>query len=150
MVDETHAPLSGAGEFDCPPEPLPTLRHSSAHLMAQAVSQLYPGTRLAIGPAIENGFYYDFGRPEPFTEADLGRIESRMRELAEADYPIVREEMGRDEAIRYYEERGEPFKVEILQGLPPDVRRASFYRQRGLLGLSRRPPAPASGPIPAS
>src|SRR5206468_5223407 len=104
-MDEAHAHLSGAGEFDCLPDPLSTLRHSSAHLMAQAVSELYPGTRLAIGPPIENGFYYDFGRSEPFTEADLGRIESRMRELAEADYPIVREEMGRDEAIRYYEER---------------------------------------------
>src|SRR5205814_176812 len=109
---------------------------------------------LAIGPPIENGFYYDFGRSEPFTEADLGRIESRMRELAEADYPIVREEMERDEAIRYYEERGEPFKVEILEGLPPDVQRVSVYRPhpdvqapvhlRRLLAGGRAPPdAPA-------
>src|SRR5437667_11266395 len=72
-----------------------------------------------------------------------------MRELAEADYPIVREEMGRDEAIRYYEERGEPFKVEILQGLPPDVRRVSFYRQGDFVDLCRGPHVPSTGHLRA-
>ena len=92
MADETHAHLTGAGEYDCAPEPLPTLRHSTAHLLAQAVTQLFPGVKLAIGPPIENGFYYDFHRDVPFTEEDLARLEERMRDLAKADYPIVREE----------------------------------------------------------
>ena len=100
MADETHAHLTGAGEYDCAPEPLPTLRHSTAHLLAQAVTQLFPGVKLAIGPPIENGFYYDFGRDVPFTEEDLVRLEERMRDLAKADYPIVREERSRADAIR--------------------------------------------------
>jgi threonyl-tRNA synthetase len=115
--------------------------------MAQAVTQLFPGTRLAIGPPIENGFYYDFGRAEPFTPDDLGRIESRMRELAAADYPIVREEMGRDEAVRYYEGLGEVFKAEILRDLPSDVTRVSFYRQGDFVDLCRGPHVPSTGHI---
>ena len=98
MADETHAHLTGAGEYDCAPEPLPTLRHSTAHLLAQAVTQLFPGVKLAIGPPIENGFYYDFHRDVPFTEEDLARLEERMRDLAKADYPIVREERSRADA----------------------------------------------------
>ncbi|HTG50190.1 MAG TPA: hypothetical protein VL915_06820, partial [Gemmatimonadales bacterium] len=125
MADETHAHLTGAGQYDCSPEPLPTLRHSTAHLLAQAVMQLFPGVKLAIGPPIENGFYYDFHRDVPFSEEDLARLEERMRDLAKADYPIVREERSREEAIRYYQEHGEPFKVEILETLPPDVTRVS-------------------------
>jgi threonyl-tRNA synthetase len=147
MADETLTHLTGEGEFDCVPEPLPTLRHSSAHLMAQAVTQLYPGTKLAIGPPIENGFYYDFHRPEPFSEEDLARIEGRMRELAAADFTIVREERSREEAIRHYEEQAEPFKVEILRGLPPDVTRVSFYRQGDFVDLCRGPHVPSTGSI---
>jgi threonyl-tRNA synthetase len=139
----------GAGEFDCPPEPLPTLRHSTAHLMAQAVSELYPGTRLAIGPAIEDGFYYDFGRDEPFGPDDLGRIEARMRELAAANHPFVREELSRADAIRFFEERGEPFKVEILRDLPPEVTRVSLYRQGDFVDLCRGPHVPSTGHIQA-
>jgi threonyl-tRNA synthetase len=115
--------------------------------MAQAVTQLFPGTRLAIGPPIENGFYYDFGRPEPFTEDDLVRIEARMRELARADYRIVREEMFREDAIRHYQERDEPFKVEILEGLPPEAARVSFYRQGDFVDLCRGPHVPSTGVI---
>jgi len=81
MVDETHAHLTGAGEYDCAPEPLPTLRHSTAHLLAQAVTQLFPGVKLAIGPPIENGFYYDFHRDVPFTEEDLARLEEDVRRV---------------------------------------------------------------------
>src|SRR5262249_58228126 len=103
--------LKLAGETDCIPEPLPTLRHSTAHLMAQAVTQLFPGVKVAIGPAIEDGFYYDFSRPAPFTVEDLERIEARMRELAKQDLPYVREEKPREEAIRFFEQRQEPFKV---------------------------------------
>ena len=149
MADETHAHLTGAGEYDCAPEPLPTLRHSTAHLLAQAVTQLHPGVKLAIGPPIENGFYYDFRRDVPFTEEDLVRLEERMRELAKADYPIVREERSREDAIRYYRERAEPFKVEILEALPPDVGHVSFYRQGDFVDLCRGPHVPSTGHIQA-
>src|SRR5512141_2085991 len=108
--------LKLAGEAVCAPEPLPTLRHSTAHLMAQAVKQLFPEVKVTIGPAIEDGFYYDFAKPAPFTPDDLERIEARMRELAQADQPFVRTEMSREEAPRFFEDRGEPLKVEIIQG----------------------------------
>jgi threonyl-tRNA synthetase len=147
MTEEAHAHLTGAGEFDCEPEPLPTLRHSSAHLMAQAVVQLFPGTQLAIGPPIEHGFYYDFARAQAFTPEDLVSIEARMHELAKADYPIVREEMSREEAIRFYEARGEPFKLEILHDLPADISRVSFYRQGDFVDLCRGPHVPSTGHI---
>src|SRR5262245_22714947 len=147
MADEAHAHLTGAGEYDCEPAPLPTLRHSCAHLMAQAVGQLFPGTKLAIGPPIENGFYYDFGRAEPFTPEDLARIEARMVELSRADYPIVREEMSRQDAIGFYQERDEPFKLDILRDLPPDVTRVSFYRQGDFVDLCRGPHVPSTGHI---
>ena len=147
MADQAELAHFGAGEFDCLPEPLPTLRHSTAHLMAQAVSELYPGTRLAIGPAIDDGFYYDFGRDEPFGPDDLGRIEARMRELAAANHPFVREEMARADAIRFFDERGEPFKVEILRDLPPEVTRVSLYRQGGFVDLCRGPHVPSTGHI---
>jgi threonyl-tRNA synthetase len=149
MADEAHAHLTGAGQYDCAPEPLPTLRHSTAHLLAQAVTQLFPGIQLAIGPPIENGFYYDFHRDAPFTEEDLARLEERMRELAKADYPIVREERARGDAVRYYRERGEPFKVEILEALPPDVTQVSFYRQGEFVDLCRGPHVPSTGHIQA-
>jgi threonyl-tRNA synthetase len=145
MADEAHAHLTGAGEYDCEPAPLPTLRHSTAHLMAQAVTQLFPGTKLAIGPPIENGFYYDFHRSEPFTPEDLARIEARMQELAKADHAIVREEMSRDEAIRHYAKLDEPFKVEILRDLPAGVGRVSFYRQGEFVDLCRGPHVPSTG-----
>src|SRR5499426_4609716 len=109
--------LSFAGEFDCLPEPLPTLRHSTSHVMAQAVKRLFPDVKVAIGPAIEDGFYYDFAKPEPFTPEDLGRIETVMGEIVRADLPFERQEMARADAMRFFEERGERVKVEILGGL---------------------------------
>src|SRR6202162_28928 len=102
--------LKLAGEADCAPEPLPAPRRSTAHLMAQAVRQLFPEVKVAIGPAIEDGFYYDFAKASPFTPEDLERIAARMRELAKKDLPFVREEMPRDKAVAFFEERGEPFK----------------------------------------
>jgi threonyl-tRNA synthetase len=117
--------------------------------MAQAVTQLYPGTKLAIGPPIDNGFYYDFQRGEPFADEDLGRIEARMRELAAADYAIVREERPRHEAVAYYAERDEPFKVEILRGLPDSTTGVSFYRQGDFVDLCRGPHVPSTGHIRA-
>ena len=109
-AEEEARHLSMAGEFDCLPEPLPTLRHSTSHVMAQAVKRLFPDVKVAIGPAIEDGFYYDFLKAEPFSPEDLARIEDVMREIVKADYPFVREEMDRQRAIGFFEERGEPFK----------------------------------------
>src|SRR6478736_7201583 len=116
-AEEEARHLSMAGEFDCLPEPLPTLRHSTSHVMAQAVKRLFPQVKVAIGPAIEDGFYYDFLKAEPFMPEDLARIEDTMREIVKANYPFTREEMPRERAIKFFEERGEPFKVEILRGL---------------------------------
>ena len=137
--------LKLAGEADCAPEPLPTLRHSTAHLMAQAVKQIFPEVKVAIGPAIEDGFYYDFAKPAPFTPEDLEKIEARMRELAKQDKPFSREEMPREKAIRFFEERGEPFKVEILRGI--DAPTVSFYRQGDFVDLCRGPHVASTGAI---
>jgi threonyl-tRNA synthetase len=137
--------LKLAGEADCAPEPLPTLRHSTAHLMAQAVKQIFPEVKVAIGPAIDDGFYYDFAKPAPFTPEDLEKIEGRMRELAKQDQPFSREEMARDKAIRFFEERGEPFKVEILRGI--DAPTVSFYRQGDFVDLCRGPHVASTGAI---
>jgi len=139
--------LSMAGDFDCVPEPLPTVRHSAAHLMAQAVRQLFPGVKVAIGPAIEDGFYYDFQKDSPFTPEDLARIEARMQELAKQDLPFSREEWPRDRAITYFEEHGEPFKVEILRGL--DVPTVSVYKQGDFLDLCRGPHVASTGALRA-
>src|SRR5690349_4508327 len=123
------------GEFDCVPEPLPTVRHSTSHVMAQAVKRLFPEVKVAIGPAIEDGFYYDFAKATPFTPADLERIEAAMREIVKADHPFVREEMPREAAIAFFEARDEPFKVEILRGI--DAPTVSVYRQGDSIDLCR-------------
>src|SRR6266851_6854104 len=139
--------LNLAGEFDCDPEPLPTLRHSTSHVMAQAVKRLFPQVKVAIGPAIKDGFYYDFLKAEPFTPEDLARIEDTMREIVKADYPFTREEMPRDRAIAFFEERGEPFKVEILRGLAAPT--VSIYRQDDFLDLCRGPHVASTGQLKA-
>ena len=141
--EERH--LKMTGEFDCLPEPLPTLRHSTSHVMAQAVKQLFPEVRVAIGPAIEDGFYYDFARATPFTPEDLEKIETRMREITKKDLPFVREDWPREQAIRWFEEHGEPFKVEILRGL--DVPTVSVYKQGDFLDLCRGPHVASTGAI---
>src|SRR5574337_1044378 len=146
-TSEEDRPLRFEGETDCEPAPLPTLRHSSSHVMAQAVKQLFPDVKLAIGPAIEDGFYYDFAKPEPFTAEDLERIEARMREIAKQDLPFVREEMPRDATIRFFEARGEPFKVEILKGI--DAPTVSLYRQGEFVDLCRGPHVSSTGHIKA-
>jgi threonyl-tRNA synthetase len=135
--------LEFAGEFDCLPEPLPTLRHSTSHVMAQAVKRLFPEVKVAIGPAIEDGFYYDFLKATPFTPEDLERIEQVMRDIVKADYPFKREEMPRERAIAFFEERGEPFKVEILRGI--DAPTVSIYRQGDFLDLCRGPHVASTG-----
>jgi threonyl-tRNA synthetase len=143
--EERHLRLTG--QFDCVPEPLPILRHSTSHVMAQAVKRLFPDVKLAIGPAIEDGFYYDFLKPAPFTPEDLERVESSMREIVAADHPFVREEMSRQAAIKFFEERGEPFKVEILRGIDADT--VSLYRQGDFVDLCRGPHVPSTGQIKA-
>jgi len=122
--------------------------HSSAHLMAQAVKELFPEAKLAIGPPIDQGFYYDIDIGRPFTPEDLERIEARMRELAKKDLPIERVEIPRDEAIRTYEQMGEKYKVELLRQDIPDAR-VSFYRQDGFSDMCRGPHLPRTGLIKA-
>lgn len=122
--------------------------HSSAHLMAQAVKQLFAEAKLAIGPPIEHGFYYDIDIGRSFTPEDLERIEARMRELAGKNQPIERVELPRDEAIRMYEEMGEKYKVELLRQDIPDLR-VSFYRQNGFSDMCRGPHLPRTGLIKA-
>ncbi|OLC43414.1 MAG: threonine--tRNA ligase [Gemmatimonadetes bacterium 13_1_40CM_4_65_7] len=119
--------------------------HSSAHLLAQAVKQLFPEAKLAIGPPIDDGFYYDIDLGRPFAPEDLEKIEGRMRELAGRDQPIVRVEVPRDEAIRTYKEMGEKYKLELLEGIPDP--RVSFYRQDGFMDMCRGPHLPRTGLI---
>ncbi len=98
-------------------EGIEVIRHSTAHLMAQAVQSLFPGTQVTIGPVIEDGFFYDFAPPQPFTVDDLPKIEQKMRELAKADLKVERVEVPRAEAIEIFERMGEHYKVEILRGI---------------------------------
>ncbi len=121
--------------------------HSSAHLLAQAVKQLFPEAKLAIGPPIEDGFYYDIDIGRPFTPEDLERIEGRMKELARQNQPIERIEIPREEAIRLYEQAGERYKLELLEGIPDQ--RVSFYKQDGFLDMCRGPHLPSTGRIKA-
>jgi threonyl-tRNA synthetase len=113
--------------------------------MAQAVKRIFPAVRVAIGPAIDDGFYYDFAKAEPFTPEDLVKIEEVMREIAKANHPFERQEMARDEAIRFFRERGEPFKVEILEGI--DAPRVSLYRQGDFIDLCRGPHVPSTAHV---
>src|SRR4030095_15806248 len=129
------------------PEGLDTLRHSTAHLMAQAVQSLFPGTQVTIGPTIENGFYYDFKRDQPFLPEELEQIEKRMQELAQADLKIVREELPRAEAVELFRKMGEHYKVEIIEGIADD--KVSLYRQGDWLDLCRGPHVPSTAAIKA-
>ena len=126
---------------------LELLRHDAAHVMAQAVQELYPGTQVTIGPAIENGFYYDFARDEPFTPADLERIEERMHEIVKRDLPIVREVMDREEAKRVFAELGEHYKVEIIDDIIPAGEAVSIYRQGDWFDVCRGPHLPSTGKL---
>src|ERR1041385_473697 len=99
------------------PEGLDILRHSTSHLMAQAVQELFPGAQVTIGPVIENGFYYDFSYKRPFTPEDLGAIEKRMAEIVKKDLPVERKIMSRDEAVRFFQSIGEKYKAEIIAAL---------------------------------
>jgi len=125
------------------PEALEILRHSTAHLMAAAVQELYPGTKVTIGPSIENGFYYDFDLPQPVTEADLPAIEARMTQLAAKGDAFVRTEVTSEEALKHFEGKGESYKAEIIRDLgAPQV---SCYQVGGFLDLCRGPHIAHSG-----
>ena len=129
-------------------EALDLIRHDAAHVMAEAVQALYPGTQVTIGPAIEDGFYYDFARAEPFSTDDLAAIEDKMREIVAADRPFVRETWERDRAIAHFRAAGEAYKAEIVEGLPADEP-VTVYRQGGWLDLCRGPHLPSTGKVGA-
>ncbi|HHO60048.1 MAG TPA: threonine--tRNA ligase [Thiotrichales bacterium] len=128
-------------------EALELMRHDAAHIMAQAVQELFPGTQVTIGPAIENGFYYDFARDKPFTDDDLKTIEDRMREIVKRDLPIEREVIDRDEAIRVFGELGEKYKVEIIEDIIPEGEEVSIYRQGDWFDVCRGPHMPSTGKL---
>lgn len=129
---------------DKDPEGLEIIRHSTSHLMAQAVKELYPEAQITIGPVIENGFYYDFSLPKHLTNEDLPLIEKKMDEIVKRDLPIVREEMDRDEAIKYFNSIGEHYKAEII-GSIPSGETISLYRQGEYVDLCRGPHVPSTG-----
>jgi threonyl-tRNA synthetase len=128
------------------PEALELIRHDTAHVLAEAVQALYPGTQVTIGPAIENGFYYDFARNEPFTLEDLPKIEAKMREIVAARAPFTREVWDRDAAIAFFRERGERYKAELIQDLPVSET-ITLYRQGDWIDLCRGPHMRDTGDI---
>lgn len=128
---------------------LELIRHDCAHVMAEAVQSLYPGTQVTIGPAIEHGFYYDFYREESFSTDDLAAIEARMKEIIARDTLFVREEWDRAEAIKFFESKGEKFKAELIRDLP-DTETISVYRQGEWLDLCRGPHLPSTGHVGTS
>jgi len=128
------------------PDALELLRHDAAHVMAEAVQELFPDTQVTIGPSIENGFYYDFARATPFTPEDLGRIEARMREIVDRDEAIVCEAWKRDDAIRFFEGKGEKYKAEIIGSIPAD-QTITLYRQGDFIDLCRGPHLPSTAKL---
>ena len=148
-------PIQEEGDFEVitldSPEGLHILRHSAAHVLAQAVLDLYPDATFAIGPPIEDGFYYDFSVEEPFTPDDLEKIEARMHEIVAEDQPFVRVEMSRDEALEEFADH--KFKVEIIENVDPSEvgsgDEVTAYRNNGFIDLCRGPHLPSTGRIPA-
>jgi threonyl-tRNA synthetase len=130
-------------------EGLEILRHSISHVMAQAVQDIFPGVLVSIGPAIEDGFYYDFEYDNTFTLEDLEKIEARMQEIIKEDLPFMREEVSRGEAISFFQGKGESYKVELLKDLPEEVKTVSLYRQGGYTDLCRGPHVPSTAMIRA-
>jgi len=140
-------PLPGSGALEIltrdDPAVLDTLRHDASHVMAEAVQELFPGVQVTIGPSIEDGFYYDFARDEPFRLEDLERIEARMREIVDRDEPIRREVWDRDEAVSHFESIGERYKAEIIRDLPGGEE-ISVYRQGAWKDLCLGPHLPST------
>ena len=123
---------------------LATIRHDAAHVMAEAVLELYPETQVTIGPSIENGFYYDFHREAPFSEDDLAAIEARMHEIVDRDEPIIRNVWSRDEAVAFYKKNNEPFKIELVEAIPAGET-VTFYQQGDFIDLCRGPHLASTG-----
>ncbi|MDD2912814.1 MAG: threonine--tRNA ligase, partial [Candidatus Bipolaricaulis anaerobius] len=147
QLQDLRDPLPPAGEaravgLDHPAAP-EVLRHTASHILAHAVTRLYPGAKLAIGPAIDDGFYYDIRFPEPVNRDDLPRIEAEMRKIVADDLPIERVWLSRAEAEAFLAEKGEVYKLELLAEIPDE--RISFYRQGEFLDLCRGPHLPATG-----
>jgi len=128
------------------PDALELIRHDAAHVLAEAVQGLYPGTQVTIGPSIENGFYYDFARNEPFTPEDFPAIEARMREIVARNAAFTREVWDRDDAIRFFEERGESYKAELIRDLP-GTETITLYKQGDWLDLCRGPHMRGTGDV---
>lgn len=126
-----------------------TFWHTTSHVMAQAIKRLYKNVKLAIGPAIDNGFYYDIDSEKPFTTDDLVKIEEEMMKIVKEGYSLEYREMNRKEAIKYYEDLGEIYKVEILKDLGDDVEKVSFYKQGEFEDLCKGPHIPTIKPIKA-
>ena len=129
-------------------EGLEVIRHSSAHLLAQAVKQLFPTAQVTIGPVIEDGFFYDFAYERAFTPEDIDAIEKRMNELAQQDIPVVRSEKSRDEAVAFFKAMGEDYKAEIISGIPANEA-LSLYQQGDFIDLCRGPHVPSTGHLKA-
>jgi len=127
-------------------EGLDLIRHSTAHLLAYAVKQLFPTAQVTIGPVIENGFYYDFSYDRPFTPEDLSAIEERMRALANRNEPVVRETWKRDDAVEFFRAQGELYKAEIIQSIPAE-QSISLYREGDFIDLCRGPHVPSTGQL---
>jgi threonyl-tRNA synthetase len=145
LVDLTVALHDGASVeiiTEKSPDALEIIRHSTSHLMAQAVKSLFPAAKVTIGPAIENGFYYDFDVEMPFSLEDLEKIEAKMKELAKADLKLERQVLSKEEAVRLFREMGESYKVELIDEL--DVETVSLYRQGDFVDLCRGPHLPAT------
>ncbi|HUY69115.1 MAG TPA: threonine--tRNA ligase, partial [Alphaproteobacteria bacterium] len=131
------------------PEALELIRHDTAHILAEAVQELFPGTQVTIGPVIENGFYYDFARKEPFSTGDFPIIEAKMKEIVARDAPLKREVMSRDEAIKFFKNKGEHYKGEIIKDLPA-TEEISVYSQGAWKDLCKGPHMPSTGKIGTS
>ncbi len=141
-IDSTLAIITSRDE-----EALELYRHDAAHAMAQAAQELFPGTQITIGPAIEEGFYYDFARDEPFTQDDLDAIEKRMHEIVKRDLPIERSVISREAAIKTFSEMGEHYKVQIIEENIPEGEEISLYRQGDWFDVCRGPHLPSTGKL---
>lgn len=146
FVIETDSSLAIITERD--EEGLEVIRHSTAHLLAQAVKELFPKAQVTIGPVIDNGFYYDFAYEERFTPEDLEAIEKKMAELVKQDFAISRSEMTRDEAVKFFRDMGEAYKAEIIEDIPAD-QALSLYKQGDFIDLCRGPHVPSTGKLKA-
>lgn len=141
---ENDSPLAIITDKD--PEGLDLIRHSTAHLLAYAVKELYPEAQVTIGPTVDNGFYYDFAYKRPFTPEDLAAIEKRMGELAKKDIPVTREVWSRDDAVKFFEGQGESYKAELIAAIPQD-QEVSLYREGDFIDLCRGPHVPSTGKL---